>query len=216
MIMTMSWAPEFQSIALGEDEFSHQGPIPTDPSHDLAHLLVGTTGRLPWAPIGDNVTTRMAEYNAVLLEHLLTNTYDCVVTRSWTENAALTRTISYAQWFVEEHYAPFPVSAEQALREFVQLADSEVLTSLAPYFFRQKKAERGDPKFREKVWNITAEVAVTPEIDDPVERTFVELVGQQISKLKELSLKAPTQPDADTGNRESPSPEINSAALPAH
>ena len=195
MIMRMSWTPEFQSIALGEEEFSHQGSISTDPSHDLAHLLVGTSGKLPWAPVGNTTTTKMAEYNAILLEHLLTNIYDCVATHSWSEKIVLTKTLSHAQWFVEHHYAPFPVSAKQALSEFLRLADSEVLTRLAPHFFRQKRAERTDPKFREKVWNITAEVAGAPEIDDPIERRFVELVGQQISKLRELSLKAPEQPD---------------------
>jgi len=195
MKMTMSWSPEFQSIALGDEEFSHQGPIPTDPSHDLAHLIVGASGKLTWAPVGDHVTTRIAEYNAVLLEHLLTYTYDYVVTGSTNENLMLPKALSYAKWFVEEHYAPFPVSAEQALNEFLRLADSEAITKLSPHFFRQKRAEHADPNFREKVWNITVEVAPAPEIDnlidcpidDPLERRFVELVRQQITKLKELS-----------------------------
>lgn len=209
MMMRMSWAPEFQSIALGEEEFSHQGSISTDPSHDLAHLLVGASGELPWAPVGNTTATRMAEYNAILLEHLLTNIYDCVATASWSENIVLTKTLSHAKWFVEHHYAPFPVSTEQALSEFLRLVDSEAIIRLAPHFFRQKKVERTDPKFREKVWNITVEVAVAPEIDDPIERRFVELVGQQISKLKELSLEAPRRADTDTSNNENPSREIS-------
>jgi hypothetical protein len=138
MIMKMSWAPEFQSIALGEEEFSHQGSISTDPSHDLAHLIVGASEKLPWAPVGNTTTTRMAEYNAILLEHLLTNIYDCVATPSWSENIVLTKTLSDAQWFVEHHYAPFPISAEQALSEFVRRADSEAIIRLAPHFSGKK------------------------------------------------------------------------------
>jgi hypothetical protein len=74
--LIMNWTPERQSIRVGDREFSHDGPICTHPSHDLTHLLIAANGNLPWAPEGDNGTIKIAEYNAVFLEHLLNNAYN--------------------------------------------------------------------------------------------------------------------------------------------
>jgi len=186
--MAMNWTPEFQSIAFGQVEFSHQGPIPTDPTHDLAHLLIAASGNMPWAPEGDRAKIKMAEYNAVLVENLLANVFNSLVARRLRDDDALPLAAAHAAWFVEEHFAPFPISAEEAYRQFALDLDSEVIVRLSPHFFRMKLAERNALDFRSMDWIFSADATAAPEIEGSIERKYVDAVRHQMRKLKTKNL----------------------------
>jgi len=49
-VILMRWSPKGQTIRFGGRAFRHRGAISTDPSHDLAHLLIAANGGLDWAP----------------------------------------------------------------------------------------------------------------------------------------------------------------------
>jgi len=188
--MVMSWTPEFQSIAFGQARFSHHGTIGTDPSHDLAHLLIAASGNMPWAPEGDDATIRIAEYNAVLIENILDKTFHALLARRLKDDLALTQAAAHAAWFVEEHFAPFPISAEEAYRQFARDIDSDAIVRLSPYFFRMKLGERNATDFRAMDWRLDADAMAAPEIEGPVERKYVDAVRHQMWKLKTTDLAA--------------------------
>jgi len=183
----MNWTPEKQSISCGEREFTHDGPIETDPSHDLAHLLIAGNGNLPWAPEGGKDTIKLAEYNAVFLEHLLTNTYQSVVAKDRDDWEVFSRTMAYARWFVEKHFAPFPVSAKRAYCQFSLQIDAETVAGLSPYFFEQKRAERTNPDYRLKSWVLRIKSHDWPTPLEPVGIEFKRAVKRQIVHLKGFS-----------------------------
>jgi len=141
----ISWGPERQTLYCGTESFTHEGPAQTEPSHDLAHLLIAAAGNLPWRPAGEDKLVRHAEYNAVFVETLLDQIYNCVVFRSIRPDAILAECLRYGRWFVEEHFAPFPMPAEEAYRLFCRNINAAPLVRLSPYFFAQKRLERPRP-----------------------------------------------------------------------
>jgi hypothetical protein len=153
MRMAMAWAPDKQVIWFGESAFVHGGRISTHPSHDLAHLLIAANGKLPWVPEGEGGSVKVAEYNAVFLEHLLNNIYNSIM-RKGNDDEAFARTLSHARWFVERHFTPFPLSAEEAYCQFCRHIDAETIADLCSYFFIQKRAEQADPDFMLRFWRI--------------------------------------------------------------
>ena len=182
--MVMNWRPRFQSIAFGETEFSHNGPIETHPSHDLAHLFVAASGNMPWAPEGDDGTIRIAEYNAILLEGIMSKTFAALLTRRLKDDDPFTEAVTQMTEFVEESWAPFPITAEEAFCQFAQNVDVEAIIRLSPYFFRMKLVEAKDPEFHLMEWTLSADAMMAPEIEGPVERKYVHALRQQFSKLK--------------------------------
>jgi hypothetical protein len=180
----MNWTPDAQSLFFGEQHFTHVGPIRTDPSHDLAHLIVAANGNLPWAPKGDRETIKLAEYNAVFLEHLLNNIFNSVVSLKLTEQEVFPRTLKHARWFVERHFAPFPISAEEAFGELCRQIDLEVIVGLSIYFFRQKFAERSNPDYKIKSWTLGARCNKWPLPIGRNEIDFRDAVRHQINRLK--------------------------------
>src|SRR5437588_13025353 len=96
----MFWSPERQAVYCDNDAFTHQGQTPTDPSHDLAHLLIAASGTLPWKPGGWRKKAKLAEYNAFLIENILDLTYNCVICRSIHVDEVLPKALSRARWFV--------------------------------------------------------------------------------------------------------------------
>src|SRR5579862_4257898 len=106
--LLLSWTPMIQSLSVDEAEFVHLGPTITDPSHDLAHLLIAANNIMLWRPEGPVDEVKLAEYNAVFLGHLLNDTYDVLVADDPDYSKAVMRASEHMRWFVEEHFAPFP------------------------------------------------------------------------------------------------------------
>jgi hypothetical protein len=138
------WGPTRQTFFYGRDVYANAGPASTDPSHDLAHVLAAASGNLLWKPGRDDARNRVAEYNAVFIEHLCDAAFNCVVYDAVRPGRILDRVKAHARWFVDEHYAPFPMSADEAYRQFCRNVNAAAITRLSPYFFFQKRAERED------------------------------------------------------------------------
>ena len=138
------WGPTRQLFFYGRDVYANEGPASTDPSHDLAHVLAAASGHLLWKPGRDDARNRVAEYNAVFIEHLCDAAFNCVVYGAVRSGRILDQVKAYARWFVDEHYAPFPMSAEEAYLQFCRNVNAAAITRLSPYFFWQKRAERED------------------------------------------------------------------------
>jgi hypothetical protein len=170
-----SWLLERQIMFHGGSIYVHDGPTDTLPSHDLAHLLVGMCGNLPWCPTGSDAEVRISEFNAALLENLLSYTYEHVACRSIDLDAVLPKTLEYARWFVEKHYAPFPMPLEEAYRRFCLGIDVEATTNLAHYFFTQKQRER-EAKRRDGPWEMLLLRAPPAGLGAPVQQ-FQALIG---------------------------------------
>jgi hypothetical protein len=149
----MYWSPERQIFFHDDQVFIHEGTTNTAPSHDLAHLLLAKAGGVLWLPGGDPEAVRIAEYNAVFLEHLFDRTYNSVAYRATEPWDIVRQTLEYARWFVEQHYAPFPLPAEEAYRQFCWSINREEIARLSPVFFEQKRKERQGP-FKSKTWKI--------------------------------------------------------------
>lgn len=142
-VLRLCWRREQQTFAFGDTVYAHEGPTKTNPSHDLAHLLIAANGGLPWLPRGNS--WRLAEYNAVFIETLLNHIRYAVVSRPMDGAVILKRTLRHARWFVEKHYAPFPVPAEEAYRLFCWEIDPVVIGRLSPLFFDLRAMEMHDP-----------------------------------------------------------------------
>jgi LPS sulfotransferase NodH len=149
----ISWYPERQWIFHSGHSYSHEGVTHTDPTHDLAHLFVAMCSHLLWSPDGDDATRRIAEYNAVFIEHLLSNVYYYVMESSVDATKILTRTLEHVRWFVQEHYAPFPLAPEEAYRQLCSGLNAGRLIRLAPYFFDQKARQVG--MYKTMRWDIS-------------------------------------------------------------
>ena len=141
----MIWSPAGQMMGDGAEAFTHEGPINTLPTHDLAHLLVAASSKLPWRPSGELSGVFLAEYNAVMTEHLLDRLYRAHVDRSASPHEVVSGLLAHGRWFVTEHFKPFPTSVDEALRRWSTGMDAGRLGALAPYFFDMKRGERADP-----------------------------------------------------------------------
>jgi hypothetical protein len=135
------WTKSYQRFGCATKIYEHNGEISTDPSHDLAHLLIASCSSLEWYPSGTDEQLRLAEYNAVLLENILDRSYSAA-SQPGLEAGIIDGAINHARWFVENHYSPFPISAEEAYRRFCFRIRLEDLVRLSPYFFKQKARER--------------------------------------------------------------------------
>jgi hypothetical protein len=136
-----SWLLDRQIMFHSRRIYVHDGPTDTMPTHDLAHLLVGMSSSLPWCPAGTDAEVRMSEFNAAVLENLLSYAYEHVACRSVTFDAILPKTLQYARWFVEMHYSPFPIPLQEAYRRFCLGIDADAIATLSHYFFTQKALE---------------------------------------------------------------------------
>ena len=151
--LLFDWSPERQRIALGPDLFEHEGPIPTRPEHDVAHLMLGWHGYMAWRPQGPRDMVCHAEFNAVYLEVLLlagraelvasgigTATLEIPPLSLVLERAAGS-TLEHMRWFVEQHYAPFPVPFGEALARFWASLKPERLERLLPLFWEARETD---------------------------------------------------------------------------
>jgi hypothetical protein len=180
---SMSWSPRRQTVSCDSDVFTHRGPTSTDPSHDLAHLLIAASGNLPWKPGGIGKKAKLAEYNAFLIENILDMTYNCIAYKTIHVDKILPQALSRAKWFVEEHYLPFPGSAQEAFVEFRNKLDVAPIVRLSPHFLRQKSFERNNPNFAKLTYHISfKKEESTPE--DQTSIAFRKVVSEIMSGIK--------------------------------
>jgi hypothetical protein len=180
--MGLLWSPDFQAIHCDGRIFHNDGGTATQPSHDLAHLLIAANGELLWHPIGDDHQRRIAEYNAVFLEVFLATCFQVTRGLAFRPQDVLTHTIEYMRWFVGVYYAPFPLQAEEAYRQFCWGISPSTVSRLSPLFFHVSKLEADDPTFREKTLEITFSRADTPLAVGPA-RGFADLAGGLLSQI---------------------------------
>ncbi len=147
----MLWTPGAQLMAHGSEAFTHDGPINTEPSHDLAHLIVAANGTLQWRPAGSQPEICFAEYNAVMLEHLYDRVYRSLMGREFAPAQIIPGLLSHGSWFVTKHFTPFPATPKVAAEKFRSALTPRAL-ALAPYFFDMKNSERGDAGHMQKTW----------------------------------------------------------------
>jgi hypothetical protein len=150
----MRWEPNFQVFYGSGKIFANNGTTNTVPTHDLAHLLIGACGNLQWCPEGGQEDVRLAEYYAVFIENLFDKVYGYMVAGAYNRDTVLYESISYARWFVDVHYAPFPIPAEEAYRRFCKHMDIDAIVRLSPLFFALKHVERTFPAYRDQIWEL--------------------------------------------------------------
>lgn len=181
--LSFHWKPAEQEFACDGEHFQVTGLATTDPSHDLVHLILAANGGLPWMPLGEREQVCFAEYNAVLLENIYDKTYNSVTLGMPAPEHTIGEALKHLRWFVEQHYHPFPVSAEEAYRRFCRDIDAETVTRLFPYYFDLKRRERQNPGgFRNQEYRVD----FTSE-DDPVGdescRAAQKILRQQVKAI---------------------------------
>lgn len=184
--LSFFWSRERQEIMVDGEAFAHSTTTPTSPAHDLAHLIAAAAG-LPWKPRGTRDQICFAEHAAIFLENLAVNAFDAV--HCGGNNDVLDRTVEHARWFVEQHYAPFPSSAEVALARVRDDADLEVIVGLSPIFFRLRAYELAHSDFRERTFGARFSSAFRSPIDD-VSRGPQRVLAAQLVALRERSVGA--------------------------
>lgn len=144
---TLFWSEDHQEFKFGDGRFYHQGPTDTEPTHDLAHLIVAANGGLHWLPDENDANVRICEYNAVFVEVLLGNIFNHLKYKL-DRGLILNNTIKHMRWFVEHHYAPFPVVPEEAYRAMCLRLQPEIIGFVAPLFFDLRSVETGQEDYR--------------------------------------------------------------------
>jgi len=177
-----SWLLERQVMFHGGRIYVNDGPTQTLPSHDLAHLLVGMGSNLPWCPAGPDTEVRISEFNAAVLENLLSYTYEHIARQSITLEAVLPATLQYARWFVEKHYAPFPIPLDEAYRRFRLGIDIDAITDLSHYFFTQKERERQD-EHHDGPWEMLLIRQPPSGLSAPAQQ-FQTLIGNTLHSMR--------------------------------
>lgn len=161
----MRWEPGRQFFYGAGKVFANAGTTNTVPTHDLAHLLIGACGNLEWCPEGGDRDVRLAEYYAVFIENLFDKVYGHLVAGTFEPERVLHETIEYSRWFVDVHYAPFPIPAEEAYRRFCWNIDVDAITRLSPLFFALKRVERTFPDYREQIWELHFNTGDAPQAE---------------------------------------------------
>ncbi|MGR3279117.1 hypothetical protein ACSYAD_29050 [Acaryochloris marina NIES-2412] len=162
------WSPQKQLFRCGEESIENEEPINTDPSHDLVHLIVAACGTLPWLPRGDRALVCIAEYCAVLLENLFDKTCNSVIFRTDVNYASFAESVKYMDWFVNEHYAPFPISANAAYQRFCRYINPFIVSRLFPYYFQVKRYERTHENYRQAKYQFSFTSIDQPNVDELV------------------------------------------------
>jgi len=189
--LSFYWSTERQEIACDGERFAHPIATGTAVSHDVAHLLAAASG-LPWKPRASRAAVSFAELNAVLLEHLGGNVLNATLLGCGSEKGVLSQTLEHARWFVDVHYAVFPVSFDEALESFAGSLDVEVVARLAPVFFRTKLLEVGDAKHRERTFRASFSSGYRPSVAKWL-RPACDALCRQLCGIAE---RAPARPSA--------------------
>jgi hypothetical protein len=148
---------------------------------------------MPWKPVENREQTCFAEYNAVLLEHLLVNCFNAGVLGSLPTEQIIPEARNFMRWFALVHYAPFPVPEEEAFYRFAIHLDIERIVRLFPYFYSVRTRECFNSNYRSEIYNLE----FTSE-DDPVREApewaadpkILETQNLARQKLSEVVFKA--------------------------
>lgn len=178
----MLWAPAFQAIHCDGLVFRNDSATATEPSHDLAHLLAGANGGMLWHPIGDNQQRRIAEYNAVFIENFLSKCYYAVKGHGQQPSTILPEVLDYMRWFTGVHYAPFPVMAEEAYRQFCWAISPPTMSRLSSLFFQLREVETNDKQARSKKIEIAFPRTFAPMAAGQVQQ-YAQLVGSLLAQV---------------------------------
>jgi hypothetical protein len=92
------WSPQFQLFSCDGAKLEGHGFIQTNPSHDLVHLFIAANGNMPWQPVESREQTCFAEYNAVMLEHLLVNCFNAAVLGSMAPEQIVPEARKFLKW----------------------------------------------------------------------------------------------------------------------
>lgn len=174
------WTPDEQALYGADGMYRHKGPTNTYPTHDLAHVIVAASSNLSWLPTATGDELRMAEYNAVLMENLFDKTLYFVKHKKPDIDTILRPALKYLRWFVDKHFAPFPIPAEEAYRRFCNSIDEESVVRLSPYFFNLSMAQSNQPDFMQKTWRISFDRTDIPVPNEQVrqcQHVFSELIS---------------------------------------
>ncbi|MDY6781924.1 MAG: hypothetical protein SW833_05125 [Cyanobacteriota bacterium] len=164
--LSFYWSPNRQRFACNETVIENQSSIGTDPSHDLAHLIIAANGELPWSPRGDRDRVCYAEYNAVLVENLFDKTCNAIVFGTSVMGDAMGEALKHMDWFVTQHYAPFPSSSRIAYRHFCRRINPFAIASLFPYYLEVKRYERSHPSYRNAEYKLDFTSRDRPPADE--------------------------------------------------
>ena len=177
--MSLHWTANRQQITIGRDSFGNEGPTNVNASHDLAHLLIAATTQLEWNPTGSPDHTRLAEYNAVLLETLFYRTGNLVRDGHRPEPSVLGAVLKRMRWFVYRHYHPFPMEAEEAFCRFCASVSPERLVRLSPLFFDLWLEETNGTNPKTRDWTLTFNeqaIPATTELTRRCQQSFANLI----------------------------------------
>jgi len=164
--LSFHWSSTAQVFACDAVSFSNSGMPTTEPSHDIVHLIVAANGGLPWLPERQRNLACLSEYNTVLLENLFDRICNLVIFKTSTSVQILAETLEHMRWFVEKHFAPFPVSSAEAYQRFCQNIDPFVVSRLFPYYLVLKKYEKNSPNYRQAEFKLTFTSADQPTTDE--------------------------------------------------
>lgn len=164
--LSFSWSATKQLFACNDVFYANHGPTPTSPSHDLVHLLVAANGGLAWLPQKNRSLACFAEYNAVFLETLFDRTCNLLVFQTTAVSDTLAVTLKHMDWFVNEHFAPFPTTAKAAYQQFCQHINPFLICRLFPYYLATKLYERSQPDHREAAYELSFTSTDQPATDE--------------------------------------------------
>jgi len=160
------WSPSRQFFACDDVYYENQGSTPTDPSHDLVHLIVAANGGLAWLPQKERSLACLAEYNAVFLETIFNKTCDLMSFGTSSSTELLVETLDYMKWFVEQHFSPFPMSTEAAYSQFCRQIDPFIVSRLFPYYLSVKRYEKEHSNHRESEYQLSFTATDQPATDE--------------------------------------------------
>ena len=164
--LTFYWSSSKQLFACDHVFHENQGQTPTSPSHDLVHLIVAANGSLSWLPQRHRSLACLAEYNAVLLEQLFDRTCNATMRGKATSCDVFTDCLNHMSWFVNEHFAPFPVSEHEAYQQFCAQINPFIVSRLFPYYFSVRQHELTNSNHRESEYQLTFASTDQPAIDE--------------------------------------------------
>lgn len=196
------WSEARQAMHCDGRYYVHEGATRTQPTHDLAHLMIAAGAELPWLPGGSGAESRLSEYNAVFIENLLCRLHHCAKSGRSTPEHGLSQTLIHARWFVEEHYKPFPVRAEEAYRRFCWGLDPEAVLRLTPLFYEMRCDEVAEPKSRKQPYVVLFHRQQSMPAHGEAE-VFRALAGNVLQDICRRPTKiprfVPVHPDVGTG-----------------
>lgn len=103
----------------------------------------------------EDAAVRLAEYNAVFLETMLSKVFYNVLRKFEFKPDLLSSSLKYLRWFVYKHYAPFPIPAEEAYCRFCCAIDADTLVRLSIHYFDLRLKEHDCSTFKQQDWALS-------------------------------------------------------------